>query len=199
MTSQAPVPPYSTADPLRVAVLTGSVRRDRIGHLITDWFAAVAAERSDVELDVLDLAGIDLPLTDTPPGGNPDSPIAGRLEAADGVVVVTPEYNHSFPAALKNAIDHHYREWARKPVAFVSYGGGSGGIRAVEQLRPVFAELSAVTMRPGVVLSAPWQQLETAGFRPDAAVAEAATATLDELVWWAAALRTARRTSGAAA
>ncbi|MEU4478411.1 NAD(P)H-dependent oxidoreductase [Micromonospora sp. NPDC023966] len=180
--------------PLTLAVLVGSVRQPRMGRLIADWFTDRAARRDDLRVDLVDLAEVPLPLADTPPGGNPASPIAERLAAADAFVVVTPEYNHSFPAALKNAIDWHHREWTAKPVAFVSYGAGSGGIRAVEQLRLVFAELHATTTRTGVVLTAPWERLDWQGrLVDDGPLGRAADATLDELAWWGEALRTARR------
>ncbi|MGI5524106.1 NADPH-dependent FMN reductase [Micromonospora sp. CA-259024] len=159
-TQETPAPPT-------VAVLVGSVRQPRMGRAIADWFVAHAARRGDLGLDLVDLAEVPLPFADTPPGGNPASPISDRLAAADAFVVVTPEYNHSFPAALKNAIDWHHREWARKPVAFVSYGASSGGIRAVEQLRVVFAEVQAATTRSGVVLRAPWERLDRAGHLVD--------------------------------
>ncbi|CCH21560.1 NADPH-dependent FMN reductase [Micromonospora lupini] len=180
--------------PPTVAVLVGSVRQPRVGRSIANWFVAHAGRRTDLDLDLVDLAEVPLPFADTPPGGNAASPISARLAAADAFVVVTPEYNHSFPAALKNAIDWHYREWARKPVAFVSYGAGSGGIRAVEQLRLVFAEVQAATTRSGVVLRAPWERLDDTGrLVDDEPLRQAADATLSELAWWAEALRAARR------
>ncbi|GAA2195759.1 NAD(P)H-dependent oxidoreductase [Micromonospora lupini] len=175
-------------------MLVGSVRQPRVGRSIANWFVAHAGRRTDLDLDLVDLAEVPLPFADTPPGGNAASPISARLAAADAFVVVTPEYNHSFPAALKNAIDWHYREWARKPVAFVSYGAGSGGIRAVEQLRLVFAEVQAATTRSGVVLRAPWERLDDTGrLVDDEPLRQAADATLSELAWWAEALRAARR------
>ncbi|MDG4804516.1 NAD(P)H-dependent oxidoreductase [Micromonospora sp. WMMD980] len=179
--------------PLTIAVLVGSVRRPRMGRMIADWFVGHAAHRDSLRTDLVDLAEVPLPLADTPPEGNPASPIAGRLDAADAFVVVTPEYNHSFPAALKNAIDWHHREWVAKPVGFVSYGAGSGGIRAVEQLRLVFAELHAMTTRSGVVLTGPWNRLDRRGkLAADGPLERAADATLDELSWWGDALRERR-------
>ncbi|MBM0274197.1 NADPH-dependent FMN reductase [Micromonospora tarensis] len=186
--------PQENDVPPTIAVLVGSVRQPRVGRSIGNWFVAHAARRGGLDLDLVDLAEVALPFASTPPGGNPASPISGRLAAADAFVVVTPEYNHSFPAALKNAIDWHYREWARKPVAFVSYGANSGGIRAVEQLRLVFAEVQAATTRSGVVLRAPWERLDDAGrLVDDEPLRQAADATLSELTWWAEALRVARR------
>ena len=121
------------------------------------------------------------------------SPISARLEAADGYLVLTPEYNHSFPGSLKNAIDWHFDEWAYKPVAFVAYGAGSGGIRAVEQLRLIFPELRATTVRNAVLLRNPWTDLTGDGrFAPGAEAGAALDATVAELRWWATALREGR-------
>lgn len=111
-----------------------------------------------------------------------------RLAHADAFVVVTPEYNHGYPAPLKAAIDAAHAEWQAKPVGFVSYGGMSGGLRAVEQLRVVFAEVHATTVRDCVSLHNPWSD-------PDATLAGAEVAAkllVDRVVWWGYALRRAR-------
>ncbi|MCX2179962.1 NAD(P)H-dependent oxidoreductase [Streptomyces sp. SKN60] len=186
--------------PLRVAVLVGSVREGRQGPAVTDWFTGVAAAHGGLELDVIDLAEVDLPLVMPGWGGELDpravAALAGvspRLAAADAFVVVTPEYNHSFPAVLKNLIDWHRTEWYAKPVGFVSYGGLGGGLRAVEQLRLVFAELHATTVRDSVSLHGPWSGLGADGQPLDRTVAEgAAKGMLGQLTWWGRALRTAR-------
>jgi NAD(P)H-dependent FMN reductase len=189
MIAQEPI----TTTKLSLAVIVGSVRQPRVGRVIANWFVHLAGRRTHLAIDLIDLAEVTLPLTDTPPGGSATSPITDRLASADAYVVVTPEYNHSFPAALKNAIDWHYREWMFKPVAFVSYGAGSGGTRAVEQLRLVFAELYAATTRNGVIMSAPWNLIGPDGvLAADERMERAAATTLDELTWWASALRTAR-------
>jgi NAD(P)H-dependent FMN reductase len=118
---------------------------------------------------------------------------AERIERADGFVVVTPEYNHSYPASLKQGIDVLNTPWRRKPVAFVSYGGLSGGLRAVEHLRQVFAELHATTIRETVSLHRHPLLFDDAGWLIDpSGPAAAAKVMLDDLVWWASALRTAR-------
>lgn len=123
---------------------------------------------------------------------------AERVAAADAFVVVTPEYNHAYPASLKLAIDWLKVEWSRKPVAFVSYGGISGGLRAVEQLRLVFAELHAMTVRDTVSFHMARGKFDDAGKPTDAVGAErAATTMLDHLAWWARALRAARCQSAA--
>ncbi|WP_370412881.1 NADPH-dependent FMN reductase [Streptomyces fradiae] len=186
--------------PLRVAVLVGSVREGRQGPAVTDWFTRVAAAHGGLELDVIDLAEVDLPLVMPGWGGEVDpravaalAEVSPRLAAADAFVVVTPEYNHSFPAVLKNLIDWHRTEWYAKPVGFVSYGGLGGGLRAVEQLRLVFAELHATTVRDSVSLHGPWSGLGEDGQPLDRTVAEgAAKGMLGQLTWWGRALRTAR-------
>ena len=106
---------------------------------------------------------------------------------------MTPEYNHSFPAPLKNVIDWHFTQWQAKPVGFVSYGGISGGLRAVEQLRQVFAELHAVTIRDTVSFHGVWAQFDSDGRPNDAARYEKAARTmLDQLAWWGRTLREGR-------
>ncbi|MFI9605058.1 NADPH-dependent FMN reductase [Streptomyces sp. NPDC052043] len=187
---------------LRVAVIVGSARGGRLGPSVTDWFTGHVGHRTDIELDVVDVADLALPVSmpgwdgipaPAPQTGAALADVSPRLEAADAFVVVTPEYNHSFPASLKNLIDWHYTQWQAKPVGFVSYGGLGGGLRAVEQLRQVFAELHAMTVRDSVSLHGPWSGLGEDGMPLDTAVCEgAAKGMVDQLVWWGRALRTAR-------
>ena len=179
--------------PIQVAVLVGSTRDGRRGRGIADWVVAAAADRDDIELRLVDLLDLDLPKHHH---FGPDAAISALQTAigrADAVVVVTPEYNHSFPASLKHAVDLVRDQWRRKPVAFVSYGGVSGGLRAVEQLRLVFAELHASTVRDTVSFHFPWNGFDEHGDPVDEAGARTALSTmLDDLVWWATTLRTGR-------
>lgn len=169
--------------PLRLTVLVASNRPGRFGPTVAAWFTAHASRREDVAVDVFDLAEVDIPSED----------FAVAVAAADAVVVVTPEYNHSFPGPLKVAIDSLRDEWFAKPVAFVSYGGISGGLRAVEALRLVFAELHAVTIRETVSFALAWERFDADGSPKDPGPAEAAaTRLLDQLTWWAATVRTGR-------
>ena len=179
--------------PIRLAVIIGSTREGRFGPTVARWFADQAEQRTDTVVDVIDLAELDLPTTYPKQFGPEVRAYLDRLDTADAFVVVTPEYNHSFPAALKQAIDLAKREWQAKPVAFVSYGGMSGGLRAVEHLRQVFAELHAVTMRDTVSFHNYGRQFDDSGQPVDTAGTSAAAKTmLDQLAWWAVALRTAR-------
>ena len=118
---------------------------------------------------------------------------AERFAAADAFAVVTPEYNHSYPAGLKNAIDWHNRQWHAKPVGIVSYGGISGGLRATEHLRQVFAELHAVTMRDTVSFHNVWGYLDEGDSLSAPEPSEsAAKVLLVQLGWWARALADAK-------
>src|SRR5690606_16695676 len=135
---------------LQLALIVGSTREGRFAPVVAGWFASRVATRPDFTLDVVDLAELDLPPTWTRTPTPALDAYWARLAAADAYVVVTPEYNHSYPAALKRAVDLARDELRRKPVAFVSYGGMSGGLRAVEHLRPVLAEVHAATIRDTV-------------------------------------------------
>ncbi|MCX4551261.1 NAD(P)H-dependent oxidoreductase [Streptomyces sp. NBC_01387] len=185
-----------TTHPLNLAVIIASNRSGRFAGTVADWFLA-HADRPDLTVDVVDLAETDLPtaLSSEP---SPDvrdvlGRISPKLGAADAFVVLTPEYNHSFPASLKSLIDWHFTEWQAKPVAFVSYGGVSGGLRAVEQLRQVFAEMHAVTVRDTVSFHHAHGHFDEDGTHKNPEAADAAAGVmLDQLVWWAHALRDAK-------
>lgn len=133
---------------LRLDLIIGSTRLGRFGPTVADWFLGHVRQRADLEVDVMDLAEIPLPTVQQAEpvvfGHYPHPDVvafAKRIGAADGFVIVTPEYNHGYPASLELAIDSEYTEWNAKPVGFISYGGLAGGARAIEQLRQVFAEI----------------------------------------------------------
>jgi NAD(P)H-dependent FMN reductase len=185
---------------LRMAVIIGSTRKGRFGPTVAGWFAAHARRRPGVEVDLIDLAEAGLPETlgdIDDPAPPPVRALAPRLAAADAFVVVTPEYNHGFPAPLKTALDWFYEEWKAKPVALVCYGRESGGLNAAAQLRQIFAELHAVTIRDGIVLPRYWEDFAPDGSwpKPGAECDAAVKTTLDQLSWWATALREARGTT----
>ncbi len=177
--------------PLRYAVIAASVRKERLSRAIADWVGGRLPEGAD--LDLIDLAEVELPDDELlQPGGGVDSEIASRIHAADAYVIVTPEYNHSYPASIKRAIDWHYDQWRLKPATMVSYGV-QGGLLATEHLRAVFAELHVVTTRRVLGLRSPWTDVDDHGYRSDTATDAALDGALAELGWWAATLHDARR------
>ncbi|WP_405799625.1 NADPH-dependent FMN reductase [Streptomyces sp. NBC_01506] len=196
-TPETSATPASPPPPLNLAVIMGSNREGRFGPVVSDWFVSRATGRADFTVDLIDLADTDLP---TALSFNPPVSVRGqlakvthRLAEADAFVVVTPEYNHSYPASLKSLIDWHFDEWQAKPIGFVSYGGISGGLRAVEHLRQVFAELHAVAVRDTVSFHNAGALFDTDGRHRDPDGADsAATSMLDQLAWWGLALRDAK-------
>lgn len=176
---------------LRLAIIVGSTREGRFGHVVASWFARHARQHAGFEVDVIDIATKHFPV-DMSRNADVDD-FAERIDAADAIVVLSPEYNHSFSGPLKTAIDSLKEEWRAKPVGFVAYGGMSGGLRAVEALRVVFAELHAVTVRDTVSFHVARTQFDDHGEPVDTEmVGIAADTMLNQLVWWASALKTAR-------
>ncbi len=126
----------------KLKIIIGSTRPQRKGHLVAEWFLKIANEHKDFNIEVLDLKAINLPLLDESEhprlqkyAHEHTKKWSELIADADAFVFVTPEYNYSAPATLKNAMDFLYNEWQEKPVAFVSYGGVSGGTRAVQDLK----------------------------------------------------------------
>ena len=178
---------------LQVAVIIGSTREGRWGDKVAHWFAAEARRRPELLVDVVDLAELDLPAALPMHHGPAIQAYAERIDRADAFVVVTPEYNHSYPASLKQAIDVLNAPWRRKPVAFVSYGGLSGGLRAgrapAAGVRRAARDHDPRDRQPAPPPAAVRRRRRVVDPTGPAA---AAKVMLDDLVWWAAALRTAR-------
>ncbi|MDT9691523.1 NAD(P)H-dependent oxidoreductase [Streptomyces sp. P9(2023)] len=192
-----------STSPLRLAVVIGSVREGRFGPLVAQWFAEQARRHGGFEVDLVDLAESPLPLTLPDFGGEPDaatavhhSALAQRLAAADAFVFVTAEYNHSFPASLKNALDWFREEWQAKAYGLVSYGGQAGGVRAAEHLRTVICELHGMTVRDALSFHNAWELFGEDGRADDDGASDAAAkAMLGQLGWWGGVLREARAQS----
>lgn len=197
-TVPAPARAVAAAPPVRLAVVIGSNRAGRFGPVVGDWLLSRVRLRADLVVDVIDMADNDLPTAlahrPSPDVADRLAKVSPKLADADAFIVITPEYNHSYPASLKSLIDWHFTEWHAKPVALVSYGGLAGGLRAVEHLRQVFAELHAVTIRETLSFAHARGQFDDEGrLREPGPAQEATERMLDQLVWWAEALRTAKR------
>lgn len=177
--------------PIQLAVVFGSTREGRLCDKVAAWVMGELKQRQDLRISLLDPR--ELETTDRRARETAIANVKRALDQADGFIVLTPEYNHSFAAPLKQLVDTAYGEWQAKPVGFVSYGGLAGGARAVEQLRQVFAELHAVTVRNSVSLINAWEQFGGDGELINPARANRALAKmLDQLTWWAQATRMAR-------
>jgi NAD(P)H-dependent FMN reductase len=185
-------------EPVQIQVIVGSTREGRVGERVARWFMRVAEAREDLRAELIDLRDWDLPFFQAPMGpasGNytPEARAwADKVGPADGYVIVTPEYNHAYPAVLKNALDHIYAEWNNKPVGFVSYGGGAGGTRAVEQLRLVAIELQMAPIRAAVMIPMARAAIGEDATPQDPALNDRAAQLLDQLAWWARTLRAGR-------
>jgi NAD(P)H-dependent FMN reductase len=183
-----------------LTIIIGSTRPGRAGAAIAQWFAARAKDHGGFDVTVVDLAEVDLPLLDEP--NHPrlrqythqhTKDWSAIIDASDAFVIVTPEYNYGYPAALKNAIDYLHQEWQHKPVGFVSYGGVAAGTRAVQQLKQVVTTLRMLPVFDSVNIPFHTQFLDSDGvFRPNDVMERAADAMLDELVRTEAALRPLR-------
>jgi NAD(P)H-dependent FMN reductase len=184
-------------------VIVASTRPTRVGMAVGRWFADRATEHPAFDVDLVDLAELDLPFMDEPEHPRFARYVhehtkrwSARVKAADAFVFVTPEYNHGYNAPLKNAIDFLHHEWEHKPVGFVSYGGVAAGTRAVQQLKPVVAVLRMTPMSDGVYIPFVHQHLDSERrFTPSDELEAAATALLGALERYEAALRPLRAAS----
>jgi NAD(P)H-dependent FMN reductase len=177
-------------------IVVASVRPGRIGLPIARWVESVARQRPDTKIDFADLAEINLPFMDEP--NHPamrtytkqhTKDWSARVDAADAILFVTPEYNHSFAPSLKNAIDYLSKEWWRKPVGFVSYGGVSGGSRGVMAMAEITSMLGMV--RTGATVEMPFagRQIVDGVFQPSEKESSVLENLLTELDSLATALR----------
>lgn len=176
-----------------LALIYGSAREGRFCDTVVEWAVHEIERRGGFAVDKIDPAAADVARAVAGKDDVARQALKRRLERADAFIVVVPEYNHSYPAPLKALIDAANQEWHAKPVAFVSYGGISGGLRAVEHLRLVFAELHAIGIRDGVSFANVWNHFDEGGRLKDTEGATRAMETmLARLSWWAAALSHAR-------
>lgn len=183
-----------------IKVIVGSTRTNRFGEQPAAWLMDLTKEYPEHTFELIDLKEINLPFLDEP---NP--PLAGDythphtkawaeiIEPADGFIIVTPEYNHGVPAALKNALDFLAKEWFYKPVSFISYGAKAGGVRAVEHLRATSIWLRMIPLPEEVALVNYWGQLDESGkLQPtDDQIADAKR-LIENSIFWATELKPIR-------
>lgn len=196
--------------PLKIKVILGSTRQHRFGEKPAQWIVDEAKKLEGVEAELLDLREYKMPFFDSPippsmaKGQYSDEVVtkwAKKIQDGDAFIIVTPEYNHGYPAVLKNALDVINPEWNRKPVGFVSYGSALGA-RSVEQLRQVAVELQMAPIRKAIhipvdIFMAAMMSQEPTGpelFKPirEGRAGDAVALFFDDLLWWAKALKIAR-------
>ncbi|MGA4544955.1 NADPH-dependent FMN reductase [Uniformispora flossi] len=182
----------------KIAVIVGSVRPGRVSREVAEWVHTIAAKRPDATYELVDIADYKLPEYDEelPPHygqykNDHTKRWAAKIAEFDGFVFVTPEYNHSIPAALKNALDYIYAEWHNKAAGLVSLGS-SGGVRAAEHLRAVAAELQLATVQAQLPLPVAVDFPSYPAFTPAESRADELGRVLDQVESWSAALKTVR-------
>jgi NAD(P)H-dependent FMN reductase len=185
---------------LRVAIILGSTRPGRKGEAVARWVYNIAKKQrsNDAQFEYVDIKDFNLPLLDEPGiisqgqyTQDHTKKWSAKIDSFDAYVFVTAEYNHGIPGALKNAIDFLYREWNNKAAGFVSYGG-TGGVRAVEDLRLVMAELQVATVRAQVTLSLFTDFENFTTFKPAPYQEQYVNTMLDQVIAWSTALKALR-------
>ena len=186
--------------PLTLHTVICSTRPGRVGLSVAQWFHEIARQHAAFDAKLVDLAEFNLPIYD-----EPKHPVLQQYEhehtkrwsasvsAADAFVFVTPEYNYGPPPSLLNALNYVYKEWNYKPAAFVSYGGVSGGLRAVQVEKQTLTTLKMVPIVEAVVIQMVSQQMSEGRFTAKEVQEKSAKPMLDELARWAEALKSLRK------
>jgi NAD(P)H-dependent FMN reductase len=184
-----------------VKIIIASTRTGRKGPAVAEWFYNVCKAESAFNVQLLDLAVINLPFLDEPKHPKlkeytheHTKQWSNTIDEADAIVIVTCEYNFGYPAPLKNALDYLYQEWNYKPVGFVSYGGIAGGTRAVQQLKQVVTAQKMVPLTESINIPFFTKYIDESGkFKPEDIHKKSAEAFLKELVTWTKVLAQMRK------
>jgi NAD(P)H-dependent FMN reductase len=183
----------------RLHILICSTRPGRVGETVARWFHPLAVAHGGFDVELVDLAAFGLPVFDEPQHPRlrkyehqHTKRWSASVESADAFVFVTPEYNYGPPPSLLNALNYLVLEWAYKPVAFVSYGGVSGGMRAVQAERQLATAFRMMPVNEAVNIPMVSQRLRDGKLEADEAIVNAVKPMLDELLKWATALMTMR-------
>ncbi|MDQ1724024.1 MAG: hypothetical protein QOG52_1052 [Frankiaceae bacterium] len=181
-------------------IVIASTRPGRVGPSVAEWFHTVAVAHGGFTVELVDLETVDLPMLDEPKHPRLGDYVhqhtkdwSATIGRADAFVFVMPEYNYSYNAPLKNAIDYLHNEWHYKPVGFVSYGGIAAGTRAVQAIKQVVTALKMMPMFEGVNVPFVRQFLDADNrFVPNDILDAAAPAMLNELARWTSAMSSLR-------
>lgn len=184
---------------LKVAIIIGSTRPNRVGDAVGNWVYDLARQRGDAEYELIDLKSINLPLLDepTPAASNNyqnehTKSWSQKIETFDAFIFVSAEYNHGIPAALKNSMDYLYKEWNNKVCGFVAYGS-AGGVRSVEALRLVCAELQMASVRSQVALNLMTDFENYKKFKPASFHETKLSEVIDQVLMWGTSFKEMRQ------
>jgi NAD(P)H-dependent FMN reductase len=181
-------------------IITSTTRQGRKGIAVANWITSLANEDNRFDTELLDLAAINLPFMDEP--NHPrlqqyqhehTKAWSRTIGSADAFIIVLAEYNFGFPAPIKNALDYLFNEWKHKPVAFVSYGGMSGGLRSTQMMKQVATALNMMPLVESVAIPFFGKYIsDEEAFSPEEAVLKSAHAMLNELHRWSSSLKAMR-------
>ncbi len=183
----------------KLKIITSTTRPERKGVFVADWIKNIAITFGKFDVELLDLAVIKLPLMDEP--NHPrlqqythehTKKWSAIINEADAFIIVLSEYNFSFPAPIKNALDYLLNEWKYKPAGIVSYGGISGGLRSTQMLKQVLTALSIMPVMEAVSIPFFNKYIKEDKFLPEEIVIKSAHVMLTELERWCEALKTMR-------
>ena len=179
--------------PLSIPVILGTTRKGRMSEHAARFMVAQIAKREGVVTELIDISRMALRVDDAGDGVK-EPEFSAKMIRADALIIVTPEYNHGTSGALKNAIDFLFKEWNNKAAGFVGYGS-AGGVRAVEHLRLVMAEVQVATVRNQVALSLFTDFENYTNFKPAAHHEKSVNQMLDQLIAWSGAMKSLRVTA----
>jgi NAD(P)H-dependent FMN reductase len=186
-------------DQPKLSVIIVSTRPGRVGPPVAQWFFDVATADGQFAVELVDLKDINLPVFDEPKhprfaeySHEHTKVWSAIVKRSDAFVFVTPEYDYFTPPSLVNAIVYLFHEWARKPAAFVSYGGISGGMRSAQAVKPLLTSVKVMPLPEAVSIPFVNNHIENGAFKPAELHGNSAKALLDELHRWAVALQSMR-------
>jgi NAD(P)H-dependent FMN reductase len=181
-------------DQLNIPVLLGTNRKERVSALVAKWVLDEAEKRPEINTRLFDVADFHLPYDDYGQGLKDSFPEwRDAITAADGLIIVSPEYNHGYPGALKGVLDLLLREYVHKAVAFVGVSAGPwGGTRVIEAMVPMCRELGLAVTFTDLNFSFAQRTFDAGGKLLDPAFDKRVTDFLDELVWMSRVLKWGR-------
>lgn len=184
-------------------IINSTVRPERKGPLITDWISGITKADENFHTEVIDLATLNLPMMDEPNHPSKKNYVhahskawSATVESADAFIFVTAEYDHNYPAPLRNALEYLFWEWGYKPAGIVTYGGVSAGTRALNSLKSDLVSLRCIPLIESVNFPFFSNQIKDGKFEVNEISTKAAATMLSQLKRWAKGLKAIREDKG---